>query len=155
MKEKKIDLITLKIVKDKEIIYVPDERIGYVADVFKLAKSLIADADREHFLVFSLGRKNEINGIQICSIGTLSEAVVHPREIFKYSILKNADKIIVVHNHPSGDLHPSSHDIETTRRLSNAGNIIGIKLLDHLIINDKDFYSFAEEGLLVDGKFKI
>lgn len=146
--EKTIDLVTLKIVKDKEITYVPDKKIGFVVDVFKISKELIADADREHFMVFSLDTKNNIVGVQICAIGTLSGAMVHPREIYKYSILKSASKIIVVHNHPSGDLQPSPYDFTTTEKLVQAGEILGIPLLDHLIINEKDFYSFAEEGLI-------
>lgn len=155
MRERRIDLISLKVVRDKELVYVPDKIIGYVADVFKLTKTLIAEADREHFLVFSLGMKNEINGIQICSIGTLSEAVIHPREIFKYSILKNASKIIVVHNHPSGDLTPSDADIRSTKQLVEAGNLLGIQVLDHLIVNSDDFFSFAEKGWIENGVFKI
>ncbi len=93
--------------------------------------------------------KNEVNAIEIVSTGTLSSALVHPREIFKAAILSNAHAVILCHNHPSGDPAPSREDREITRRLVEAGMLMGIEVLDHVIIGDHHRYvSFRERGLL-------
>jgi DNA repair protein RadC len=78
------------------------------------------------------------------SQGNLNSSIIHPREVFKNAILSNANSIILVHNHPSGDINPSKEDIEVTKRLREVGNLLGIKVLDHVIIGDT-FYSFGQE----------
>ena len=102
--------------------------------------------DREQFLVCCLDAKNVSIGVNIVSIGTLSLSIVHPREVFKPAILLNAAAIIAAHNHPSGDPGPSVEDRTLTTRLREAGDLLGIKLLDHLILGDDRHYSFADQG---------
>ena len=81
-------------------------------------------------------------------MGSLNSSIVHPREIFNVSIKKSAAAIILVHNHPSGDPHPSREDLEVTTRLVDAGKILGISVLDHIIVGEKKYFSFKEKGLL-------
>lgn len=105
-----------------------------------------AGLDREQFLVCCLDAKNASIGVNIVSIGTLTLSLVHPREVFKPAILLNAAAIIAVHNHPSGDPTPSPEDRTLTTRLREAGDLLGIRLLDHLILGDDRLYSFADQG---------
>ena len=102
--------------------------------------------DREQFLVCCLDAKNASIGVNVVSIGTLTLSLVHPREVFKPAILLNACAIIAVHNHPSGDPTPSPEDRTLTTRLREAGDLLGIRLLDHLILGDDRLYSFADQG---------
>lgn len=96
----------------------------------------LAGEDREHFVVMLLNGKNRIIGINTVSIGSLSSSLAHPREIFKPAILANAAAIILAHNHPSGEVEPSREDMEITKRLRGAAELLGIKLLDHLILGN-------------------
>jgi DNA repair protein RadC len=105
-----------------------------------------AGLDREQFLVCCLDAKNTSIGVNIVSIGTLTLSLVHPREVFKSAILLNTCGIIAVHNHPSGDPAPSPEDRTLTTRLREAGDVLGIRLLDHLILGDNRLYSFADQG---------
>jgi DNA repair protein RadC len=82
------------------------------------------------------------------SVGSLNQSIVHPREVFKTACLSNAAALILIHQHPSGDSTPSSEDISITRRLKEAGEIMGIKVLDHIIVGDGEYCSFTERGLL-------
>lgn len=84
----------------------------------------------------------------IISIGTITEAIVHPREVFRDAIREGGSGIIVTHNHPSGILTPSRQDIETTRRLVEAGKIVGIPVVDHIILTNSSFYSMKENGYI-------
>lgn len=102
--------------------------------------------DREQFLVCCLDAKNCCIGVNIVSIGTLTLSLVHPREVFKPAILLNACAIIAAHNHPSGDPTPSAEDRTLTTRLRDVGDLLGIRLLDHLILGDDRVYSFADQG---------
>ena len=108
----------------------------------------LEDLDREQFIIACLNTKNEPTNISIVSVGTLNKAIVHPREVFKTAILSNAANVIAFHNHPSGDTEPSQQDIQLTNRLYEAGELLGIKLLDHLIIGDGTFTSLKEKGYL-------
>ncbi len=109
----------------------------------------IGDADREHFVAMLLDTKNKIIGINTVSIGTLSSSLVHPREIFKAAVLANAASMILCHNHPSGDPAPSSEDLEVTKRQLEAGKILGIQVLDHIVLGDGSrCFSFKEQGLV-------
>lgn len=107
-------------------------------------------ADREHFVVLMLDRKNRLIGINTVSIGSLTASMVHPRETWKPAILSNAAAVIFGHNHPSGDPQPSEEDRVLTKRLVDAGKLLGIQVLDHVIIGDgtESYFSFADEGLL-------
>lgn len=102
----------------------------------------------EHFFVVTLDGAHAVIAVRIVSIGLLNRTVVHPREVFIHAIRDNSAAVICVHNHPSGSLSPSSEDLEITRRLREAGDILGIAMLDHLIISKNGFYSMVEHGLL-------
>ena len=107
------------------------------------------DRMKEHFWVIGLSTRNAIQYIDLVSLGTLNASLVHPREVFRFSILKAVSSIILSHNHPSGDAEPSEEDMRITRRLVEAGKIIGIEVLDHIVIGDRDsFYSFKERGII-------
>jgi len=113
----------------------------------KIIKDELVNCDREKFLVFLLDGKNRVSSYEVVSIGSLSSSIVHPRESFKAAVKSNAASVIFVHNHPTGDPTPSSDDIAITKRLVEAGKILGIKVLDHIIVGDTHF-SFSEENLL-------
>jgi DNA repair protein RadC len=106
--------------------------------------------DREQFVVALLNAKNIIIGLNIVSVGVLSSAQVHPREVLKPAILANSSAMILCHNHPSNDLSPSTDDLEVTRKIIKAADIIGIQVHEHLIINmeNERFFSFADEGII-------
>lgn len=103
---------------------------------------------KEHFKIAILDTKNQILAIENISIGTLNASIVHPRDVFKIAIKRNANSLILIHNHPSGDPNPSNEDISITNRLVDAGNLIGIKVLDHIIIGDNKYISFKEKNLV-------
>lgn len=113
-------------------------------------------ADREMFILLLLDSKNNVIKIEPHTIGTVDTCAVYPREIFKTAIMNSASAIICVHHHPSGDPLPSDSDREITKQIVNAGNILGIKVLDHIILGDGKtvgqpaFFSFADEGLMDD-----
>jgi DNA repair protein RadC len=108
------------------------------------------DQMKEHFWVLGLNARNVIQYIELVSLGTLTLAFVHPREVFRFAIMKAISSLMIAHNHPSGDPEPSQEDLKLTRRLVDAGKIIGIELLDHIIIgNGGDFSSFKEKMLIL------
>ena len=107
-----------------------------------------AISNKEHFLAITLNGSFEIIQIHVVSVGTLTRALIHPREIFMDAIREAASALIVCHNHPSGDCSPSEEDISTTEILLKSSQIIGITLLDHIIIDCQDYFSFAENNLL-------
>jgi len=104
------------------------------------------DADREMFLIYYLDTKNRIIKRELHTIGSINSSAVYPREVFRSALLYNATSIICVHNHPSGDVTPSQADEDITDELVKAGNIIGIKVLDHLIVSKQGYYGFADKG---------
>ena len=111
--------------------------------------SQFADRDREHLIAIFLNARNQLIGLDVVSVGTMTASLVHPREVFKGAILMNAAALILAHNHPSGDHLPSPEDRESTRRMANAGELLGIKLHDHIILSPGGgFYSFKTEGRL-------
>lgn len=103
---------------------------------------------KEYFKTIILDTKNQIISIENISIGNLNQSIVHPREVFNLAIKKSANSVILVHNHPSGDPTPSLEDVNVTNRLVEAGNIVGIKVLDHIIIGDNKYISFKEKNLI-------
>ena len=107
------------------------------------------DAQREHCFCISMDTKNQIKSVDVISIGTLNANIVHPREIFYTAICHRAASVIISHNHPSGDPTPSKEDIEVTEKLIEGGKLIGIDVLDHVIIGDKQYISLKDEGLVV------
>lgn len=105
-------------------------------------------AKKEQFIVILLDSKNRVIGTELVSEGTLTDSLVHPREVFRPAILQHAASIVVAHNHPSGDPHPSEEDCDLTQTLTEAGKTLSIPVLDHLIIGDGTYYSFQEDEAL-------
>lgn len=118
-------------------------------DIYHLMKDLV-NKEQEHFYCIYLNTKMFVIKRDLIFIGTVSEIVVHPREIFKNAIKHNASFIILVHNHPSGDCEPSYADKNSTKIITDAGNLINIEVIDHIIIGNNEFYSFKESK-----RFKI
>src|SRR5499427_1972048 len=127
-----------------------NQQIRSSADASTLLHTYLADVDREHFVIILLNQKNRVIGINTVSIGSLTASIVHPREVFKSAILSNAASIVCGHNHPSDDCQPSREDRALTQKLAEAGKLLGIAVLDHVIIGDgtSAYFSFADEGLL-------
>jgi len=117
-------------------------------DAYRILNEYIGDADREHFVVMFLDTRNTARGIHTASIGSLNASCVHPRETFKTAILANAAAVILCHNHPSGDPDPSPEDLTLTTRLVEAGALLGIAVLDHIILGDERFISLKERGVI-------
>jgi DNA repair protein RadC len=110
------------------------------------------DREKEHFWILGLNTKNVIQYADLVSLGSLSAAVVHPRETFRLAVMKATANIIIGHNHPSGDTQPSQEDILLTKRLSQAGEILGINVLDHVIIGiEGRYFSFCDNGMIRKG----
>lgn len=104
--------------------------------------------NKEKFIVVFLNTKNQITSYEVVSVGSLSASIVHPREVFNRAIKKSAASIILIHNHPSGNPKPSREDEAITKRLCEVGEVVGIKILDHIIISDDNYYSFKEMNIL-------
>jgi DNA repair protein RadC len=116
-------------------------------DVAAVVKSKLKGKKREHFWVLCLDTRNRLINDKLVSIGSLDTSIVHPREVFKEAVSSSAASVIFVHNHPSGDPEPSKEDIELTKRLVQAGEIIGIDVLDHIIVCDKSYLSLKAKNL--------
>ena len=117
-------------------------------DAVKLVKPKLKDKKKEYFLILSLDSRNTLIKISEISIGSLNANLVHPREVFKEAIQSLANSVILIHNHPSGDAIPSKDDIEITKQLMGAGEIIGISILDHIVIGNQDYKSMKDKELL-------
>ena len=133
-------------------------RVEGAAHIAKILQSVLkaeheTDKMKEHFWVVGLNRKNIISYLELVSLGGLDSATVHPRETFRFAIMKAVSSIILVHNHPSGDTHPSEADDVMTQKLKQAGKILGIEVLDHLIITKgkESYYSYRESSGLFRG----
>jgi DNA repair protein RadC len=136
------------------MIYLKDSKIQIkssyqVAKVFEDLLLLEPEIDREkeHFYVMHLNAKSQVKMVELVSLGSLTSAVVHPRETFRRAVLAGSASIIVAHNHPSGEADPSDEDTKTTKLLFEAGRILGIPLLDHIIFADGSFFSFQENRI--------
>jgi DNA repair protein RadC len=143
-------MIKVKSLEVREIEYSYDKRpkINSMDDVVQIVKPMIADSNKEFFMALYLNTKNGVLKQEVISIGSLNANIVHPREIFKTACMISASSIIVAHNHPSGDPLPSREDIEITKKLHEAGKMMGIELLDHVIIGHDRNYGFKESGQL-------
>ena len=108
-----------------------------------------ANRKQEHFLCVSLSGANEIINIRVVTIGLVDRSHVHPREVFADVLVDRASAVILAHNHPSGLLEPSDEDIAVTKQITEAGQIMGIPVLDHIIFNQKDYFSFIEKGISI------
>ena len=148
------------------MIYLQDSKITITdsKDVAKVFLDLFLledkiDQDKEHFYVMHLDIRSQINLVELASLGTLDSSLVHPRETFRRAIIQGSASIIVAHNHPSGEVDPSDADTETTKKLLNAGELLGIRMQDHIIFAKDKFFSFklnqvCEQSLLKGGEKK-
>lgn len=135
-----------------EVINVKEEEkkstlIKEASDVHKVMQFL-ENEEKENFYIVCMNAKNHITHRELITIGTLTNSLVHPREVFRTAIKNNSVSIICVHNHPSGDPAPSREDIEFSIRLVNAGEIIGIRVLDHVIIGKNSYFSMKEKNIV-------
>lgn len=121
-------------------------KISHPADIFNFVKNKIRYSEKEYFLVISLNVKNEILGYEKVALGSSSSISLTSKEVFTNAVRLNAHAIALVHNHPSGSVEPSKSDIITTNKLVEAGNIISISIIDHLIIGENDYYSMVEHA---------
>ncbi len=141
-------MFEIKVVRERRQGYGPLRQVRDAKAVYEAFRAHFDPMDREQFLAVILDGRNQVIGFNLVAIGTLTSALVHPREVFKAAILANAAAIILVPNHPSGDPEPSAEDKALTTRLKDAGEILGIRILDHVVIGDSRFRSLSEEGLL-------
>ncbi|NMW22159.1 MAG: DNA repair protein RadC [Chlorobiaceae bacterium] len=125
-----------------------NKKIKAARDIFEYMAGRIPDETKEHLFVLHLNTKNQIIKNELVSIGTLNAALIHPREVFKSAIRESAHAIILVHNHPSGDVEPSNADRQVTDLLKQASAIIQIELLDHIIVAKTEWFSFRERSFL-------
>ena len=138
----KKQLINILVAEKAAIITGPDDVVEYLSKTIK-------DWEQEHFIALYLNNKNKIMGHYIVSKGTATYTLVHPRDVFRGAILKNAISVIIAHNHPSGDCEPSQADRDMTKRLVESGNILQIKVIDHIIFNQAgEQLSFNSKSLL-------
>ncbi|MEI6639990.1 MAG: JAB domain-containing protein, partial [Chlorobium sp.] len=137
----------IRLVRESQIIYT--KGINGAEMVVGLCKTIgLQERASEELHVFYLNTKNDVIGMELVSKGTLNASLVHPREVFKGALLANANSIMVVHNHPSGNPEPSRADRDVTTKLIEAGNILDINLLDHIIIGNNQHFSFFSHGLI-------
>jgi DNA repair protein RadC len=123
-------------------------KITSPGDVQAIYLDRLRYVNKEKFIVLALNTRNEIIREIEVSVGSLSETIVHPREVFGEVVKEPAAAVILMHNHPSGDPSPSENDKKTTARLEEAGKILGIRILDHVIIGNRSIFSFKENGLM-------
>ena len=114
--------------------------------MYQLIKSKLKDYHKEHFYIIALNSRN--HSIAEVSVGSLNSSIVHPREVFAEAIKNKAASVIFVHNHPSGDPEPSEGDLLTTKRLVEAGKILEIEIIDHIIVTKDGFLSMKQKGIL-------
>ncbi len=115
-------------------------------DVFNHFVDILKDVKKEHFYALLLDTKNRVISEELISVGTLNASLIHPREVFNPAIKQCSHAMVLVHNHPSGDCTPSGEDYQVTKTLTDAGDLLGISVLDHIIIGNEKFYSFKEKG---------
>jgi DNA repair protein RadC len=124
----------------------PEPVLRTSPDVARVLRPLFDGIDREKFVVVLLDTKHRAIGVNTVSVGSLTASIVSPREVFKPAIVGNAAALLLAHNHPSGDPSPSAEDIELTKRLRDAGELLGIRVLDHVILGDGKHYGFVDAG---------
>ena len=140
----------LELVKEESHKYEVETRISCPKDIYEVLTKVcrIQCNPEEVFILITLNTKNIVTGYFEVHRGTINTSLVHPREVFKRALLNNASNIVVAHNHPSGDPNPSKEDIQITERLKEAGNLLGINLLDHIIVGEDKYISLKEKGVL-------
>ena len=145
----------ISLVRERTITYPADEQLRCSAHVANVAAAMLQDADREHFLVMAVNNKHRIIGVNDAFVGSLTGCGVTVKEVLTYVLLSRAAAFVVAHNHPSGDTNPSKEDLAMTMRLAEAGKLLGVPLLDHVIIGwsgpeNWQYFSLADNGLMDD-----
>ena len=150
MKRIQVSFERVVLVKEKVGRYELPKKIGSPDQAYKAITEItsVEEEAQEVFGILILNTKNKIVAVHEVSRGTLNSSMVHPREVFKPAVLHNAAAIICFHNHPSGDPEPSRDDIAITKRLVEAGKIMGIEILDHIIVTDDGYVSLKERGVI-------
>lgn len=143
--KKKVGIIRLQMVKESRILYGMN-RLSQPGEAVEMVRPLFAMADREIMLVMSLNTKLEPMALEIAAVGGLNVCSVDIRDIFKHALLNNSAFVLCFHNHPTGDPEPNYEDRQITDRIQKAGEILGIRLIDHIIVGEDGFYSFREHG---------
>lgn len=146
--KKRVDIVRIQMVKESSILY-DARRITSHEKSYKLFKDFLVDLDREQFMVACLNIKNEPTNITTVSVGNISSSFASPRDVLKTAILSNASKIILAHNHPSGDATPSQADKMITEKIKKAAKLFDIDILDHIIIGDRQYCSLMAEAIFV------
>lgn len=136
----------LKVIRERKAGYGLRHHFRHSQQIYETFRDRFTRADREEFLVLLLNAKNTLLGFHVVSVGSLTASIVHPREVFKIAILGNAAALILLHNHPSGDPTPSAEDLSITTRLRQVGEVVGIKVLDHIVIGENRYVSFVDDG---------
>ena len=134
--------------KKKKTIHFPKDIVEIMVRILNREDEI--DRKKEHFWTVGLDSRNCIVYIELVSLGTLTASLVHPRETFRLAVMKGVASLMMIHNHPSGDSSPSGDDIDLTKRMVEAGKILGIEILDHIIITEREdkFFSFKEHKML-------
>ena len=139
--------MNVKLTKEQKI------KVANSEDVFSIMRQVLKRENKlgrqkEHFWVVGLNVNNVIAYIELVALGSVSKIIIKPVEVFSFAVAKKCESVILVHNHPSGDLTPSKSDIDLTNKLVNGGKFLEIKVLDHLIISTKEYLSFVDKKLL-------
>lgn len=143
----RLPLVCLNLVR--EASFMSDTRtIRTPQDAADIVRAVIGNRDREHVIALLLDARHRVVAVHTVSVGLLDLAPVHPREVFKAAFLSNAAAVILAHNHPSGDLGRSRADESIAHRIAEAGRLLGVPLLDHIIVTDRDFVSLRSVGEL-------
>ncbi|MCA6438213.1 MAG: JAB domain-containing protein [Bacteroidetes bacterium] len=137
----------VKLTETEKIRILNSEDIYSVMQRILLRENKI-ERNKEHFWIIGLAQNSRILYIELISVGTINKTIVEPMEVFSIALQKRTVKVILVHNHPSGNVRPSEEDKDITDRLIQVGNIINIEVLDHLIITDKSYNSFSDTGIM-------
>lgn len=147
-------LYKLTVVREK----ISDKKLPSVCSAdtaYNLCKDDCIGYDREHFIALHLDNQNKLLAIETVSIGTTNRAIVNPKDVIKSALLNNTQAMIFIHNHPSGNTEPSPEDNKITIALMRAAKLFGINILDHLIIGDDSYYSYAEKGKIETYELEI
>lgn len=138
---------TLAVAEEARAWFSPEAPVNSSERIGQLFRQLEQET-KEHFIACHLDNKNRLLCVETVSVGSLTASIVHPREVFKSALLSSAAAMVFVHNHPSGDPAPSREDLDITRRLKEGAELLGLRLLDHVIIGHGRNYSFADQGQL-------
>lgn len=147
---KYVSVVKMQLVKESRVLF--DAKVSSPAVVAKMIKQMTDGSDRELVYVVSVDSKNKPIATELISMGGVNSSIIDVGNIFKHALLSNAAGVIIAHNHPSGDVTPSVEDIRVTKRIEEAGKLLNLPLLDHVIVGDMEtdvYYSFLENGRLV------